>query len=157
MTECRGGRGQGGSVLLLFPVATLIVVVLAAVAVDSAIAFLGQRELAGAVVAAANDAATEAVSNSGFYRRGSIELDSAEAARVAEARVRGSLDGSRHLGLVVRATVVRPLGLACAWQLRVEASSSVPYLFAGALPGVARQARVKASATSSPVQEATGC
>ena len=148
---------QRGSVLMLFPVGLLIVFVLAAVAVDSAITFLGQRELANAVVAAANDAATEAVSNAGFYRRGDVELESAEAARVAEARVRSSVDAARHLGLSVRATVVRPAGVACAWQVRVEASSTVHYLFAGVMPGAARQATVKASAISSPVQEATGC
>jgi len=45
-----------GSALLLMPVAVLIV--LGAIAVDSSITFLAQRELVDATQAAANDAAT---------------------------------------------------------------------------------------------------
>ena len=48
---------ERGSSLLLFPAGVLIVMVLAAMAVDTSIAFMGQRELANATAAAANDAA----------------------------------------------------------------------------------------------------
>jgi len=47
-----------GSALLLMPVAVLIVIILGAIAVDSSITFLAQRELVDATQAAANDAAT---------------------------------------------------------------------------------------------------
>lgn len=150
-------RDQRGSVLLLFPVGVLVVLVLAAVAVDSSIAFLGERELAGAVAAAANDAATEAVSNDAFYRRGNVELDDGEVARVAEARVRTSVDGSRYRGLAVRAQVLRPSSGGCAWSLRVEASATVRYVFAPGVPGGPDEAHVDAAATASPFRSDTTC
>jgi Flp pilus assembly protein TadG len=134
-----------------------VVVVLAAIAVDASIAFLGERELSSAVAAAANDAATEGLSNSAFYRRGAVELDAAEVERVAEARVRASVDAGRYHGLAVRATVFRPVGRGCAWSLRVEASATVRYLFAPALPGGPDEAHVDAEATSSPFQQDTTC
>ena len=130
---------------------------LAAVAVDSSIAFLGERELAGAVAAAANDAATEAISDQAFYARGTVELDDAAVARVAEERVRTSLDASRYQGLQVRATVLRPSGGGCAWALEVSASATVHYVFAGVVPGTPRVATVDSTARSRPVQEDTRC
>lgn len=148
---------ERGSVLLLFPVGILAVVVMAAMAVDASIAFLGEREMAGAVAAAANDAAGAALSNRAFYRRGTVELDGGEVARVAEARVRTSLDGSRYRGLQVRAWVIRPSASSCGWALRVEASASVRYVFAPALPGGSDEARVDAGATSRPVREGVVC
>ena len=147
---------QRGSVLLLFPAGVLIVLVLAAVAVDSSIAFLGERELSGAVTAAANDAATKALSDSGFYGRGDVELDDGEVERVAEERVRASLDPSRYQGLAVVARVQRPTARSCQWTLHVEASATVRYLFSASLPGGPDEARVDASATSLPVEE-SGC
>lgn len=150
------GAGQRGSVLLLFPVGVLAVLVLAAVAVDSAVAFLGERELAGAVSAAANDAATDALSEGAFYGRGSIELDDAEVARVAENRVRTSMDTGRYRNLSVRAWVVRAGG-GCSWSLRVEASATVDYLFARVVPGAADEVAVAAGAASTPRTEASGC
>jgi Flp pilus assembly protein TadG len=144
-------------VLLLFPVGVLAVLVLAAVAVDSSIAFLGERELAGAVAAAANDAATEAVSDRAFYDRGAVELDGATVEQVAEHRVRTSVDSGRYQDLTVRATVVRPAGSGCAWSLRVEASARVRYVFAGIVPGRPREATVDSTARSRPIQEDTTC
>lgn len=135
----------------------LAVIVLAAIAVDSSVAFMGERELSGAVAAAANDAATEAVSNAGFYQRGGVELDDAEVERVAVDRVRRSVDAAKYQGLTVRAEVLRPAGGGCAWSLRVEARATVRYVFAPALPGGPDEARVDAAATASPFQEDTAC
>ncbi len=147
---------ERGSVLFLFPAAVLAVIVLAAVAVDASIAFLGERELASAVAAAANDAATEAISDDAFYGAGRLELDEGEVERVAEERVLASVDPGRHQNLQVRASVVRAVA-GCAWSLRVEASATVRYIFAKALPGGPDTARVDSAATSSPVQEDTDC
>lgn len=135
----------------------LAVVALAAVAVDSSIAFMGERELSSAVAAAANDAATEAVSNRAFYGRGNVELDDGEVERIAVDRVRGSVDAGKYRGLTVQARVVRPPGGGCAWSLRVEASATVRYVFAPALPGGPDEAHVDAAATASPFQEDTAC
>ena len=52
----RQKRAERGSAMLLIPAAVLIVVLFAAVALDSAEAFLVQRELAAAADAMANDA-----------------------------------------------------------------------------------------------------
>ena len=156
MLNGRPDRSRRGSVLLLFPAGVLVVLVLAAIAVDASIAFLGERELPAAVAAAANDAATEAISDETFYGAGRVELDDAEVERVATERVRTSLDPDRHRALAVRATVVRSSG-GCAWRLRVEASATVRYLFAAALPGGPDTAEVESAATSVPVQEDMEC
>lgn len=50
-------RGARGSVLMLMPVAVLIVLLLGAIAVDSAIVYLGQRQARNVAFDAANDAA----------------------------------------------------------------------------------------------------
>jgi hypothetical protein len=155
LTLCR--RREVGSVLLLFPVGVLAVLVLAAVAVDSAIAFLGERELAGAVAAAANDAATDALSEGAFYGRGTVELDDSEVARVAEERVRTSLSAGRYRDLAVQAWVIRPAGASCSWSLRVEASATVGYVFATAIPGAPGQVTVDAGATSAPRSGGGAC
>lgn len=145
-----------GNVLLLYPVGVLAVVVLACLAVDASVAFLGERELSNAVAAAANDAATEALSNRAFYRRSAVELEASEVARVAEERVRTALGGGRYLDLWVRAQVV-PTGGACAWSVRIEAAARVRYVFATAVPGGPKEVRVDAAAVSRPVQESTRC
>lgn len=142
--------------LLLVPVGVLAVLVLAAVAVDSAIAFLGEREIAGAVAAAANDAATDALSEDAFYARGTVELADAEVARVAEERVRTSMEGGRYRNLAVRAEVVRSGG-GCEWSLRVVASATVGYLFAGVVPGASDDVEVEAQAMSTPRSGAGTC
>ncbi|HEX9531019.1 MAG TPA: hypothetical protein VF954_07765, partial [Acidimicrobiales bacterium] len=77
--------GDRGSVLLLVPAAVLVLVILGAIAVDSAVVFLGQRELANGADAAANDAAT-AFSDPAFYRAGgTTAIDSRQATAVVEA------------------------------------------------------------------------
>lgn len=50
-------RSARGSVLMLMPVAVLIVLLLGAIAVDSAIVYLGQRQARNVAFDAANDAA----------------------------------------------------------------------------------------------------
>ena len=144
--------------LLLFPAAVLIVVVLAAIAVDAAIAFLGQREVANAVVAAANDAAGLGVEERAFYREGTVDLDPGAVVLAAEERVRAVLDPGRFHGLQVDVTV-QPAGSgACPPRVLVRATASVDGLFASALPGGPRQTRVQAVASGSPRQDAApGC
>jgi hypothetical protein len=53
----RRGRGTRGSVLMLMPAAVLIVLMLGAIAVDSAIVYLRQRQAYNVAFDAANDAA----------------------------------------------------------------------------------------------------
>jgi Flp pilus assembly protein TadG len=143
-------------VLLLFPAAVLVVVVLAAVAVDSTIAFLGERELANATAAAANDAAAQAVSDPAFYQGGRIELDPATVERVAVTRVRASLDDGRHHDVEVVARAAPPSAAGCGWTVHVSARARVSYVFAGAVPGGPDSATVDATTVAGPQQEGSG-
>jgi len=145
-------------VLLLFPAAVLIVVVLAAITVDSAIAFLGQRQVADAVVAAANDAASEGVGNRVFYEGGRVDLDAATVQQLVTERVTAVLDPGRFRDLVVEAAVVPPPAPGCPPTVRVHASARVPTLFAAAVPGGPHDRAVEASAVASPTQpDQAGC
>ena len=124
-------RRDRGSVLLLFPAGVLVVLLLGAIAVDASIAFLGQREIANAVAAAANDAATASLSDAAFYGSGDIALDQARATDLAEARVRGALDPTRFHDLTVDVRVVRQLCTRAPSPARPARATSLrarPYL-----------------------------
>ena len=97
---------ERGSVLTLMPAAALIFVVLGALAVDSALAFLGEREASNAAAAAANDAAAAAVDPSTFYGEGDVRLDPAVARRVALAAA--DTIGLEQLSVDVVVTPGRP-------------------------------------------------
>lgn len=143
--------------LLLFPAAVLVVVVLAAVAVDSSIAFLGERELANATAAAANDAAGRAISDPAFYQGDRIELDPVSVERVAVGRVRAALDNGRHHDVVVEARASPPATAGCSWTVRVTASSRVAYIFSRAVPGGPDSVAVQATTVAGPQQSAAVC
>ncbi len=145
-------RRQEGSVLLLFPAAILVVIVLAAIAVDVSIAFLGQREVANATVAAANDAAGVGVSNRDFYRHGRLQLDPGTVEQVAAERVRAVLGPSRFHDLHVEVAVEPSPFPGCPPTVQVRATARVDYVFARALPGGADQADVAATSEASPRQ-----
>ena len=145
---------QDGSVLMLVPAAVLVLLVLAAIVVDSAIAFLGQRELTAAAAAAANDAATAAISERTFYRptagdpAASIEIDDDAARRVVEAAIAARAPrGVLLTGLSVRAP---------GRQVCVALAGEVEYLFAQALPGAPERARVEGRAVSTAVEGPAG-
>jgi len=141
-----------GSVLLLFPAAVLIVIVLAAITVDSAIAFLGQREVANAVVGAANDAAGAGVGNRAFYEGGNVELDPVAVQQLAVDRVTAALDSDRFRDLAVDVSVGPPVTPGCPPEVRVRASARVETLFAAAVPGGPADREVHATAAARPSQ-----
>ncbi|HEX2048115.1 MAG TPA: hypothetical protein VHF27_10140 [Acidimicrobiales bacterium] len=148
---------ERGSTLLLFPAALLIMVALAAMTVDSAIAFMAQRELMNATAAAANDAATQALSDSSFYEENRIELSAAAVEAIAVDRVFAVVDTARHQGLAVTAEAVPPAGAGCAWTVRVAASSTVEELFGKTMPGSSGRVAVSARSSASPRQAAVEC
>ncbi len=87
--------GDRGSVLALVPAALLVLLVLAAIAVDSASEYLARRELAAAADAAANDAATFGLDEARFRETGEFVLDPARANEaVAAERSRCAAAGS---------------------------------------------------------------
>ena len=148
---------ERGSTLLLFPAALLIMVALAAMTVDSAIGFMAQRELVNATAAAANDAATEALSDRAFYQNDQISLSPGDVEALAVDRVRRLVDSQRHRGLAVVVVATSPTGAGCAWTVQVTATSQVDELFGRAMPGSDGRIAVRASSTASPRQAAGGC
>ena len=140
--ERRDSSSEHGSALVLFPVAVLIVVLLAALCVDATRTFLGHRELANAAEAAANDAAS-AINRSDYYNESAYLLDAANAATgpvaVGTAAIRARID-DRITNVNVR--IIR----TDATHVRVEITGEVPLIFAKAIPGVRSITTVHASA-----------
>lgn len=133
-------RSELASVLVLVPVGILVLVVLAAIAVDSAAIFLGQRQLENAAAAAATDAAG-ALSYPGFYRQGHIALDPLAARRVALSSVTAQSLGAMALDGPIDVEVV-------GRQVCVSLTARVNRIFGQSLPGVAAATTVRARATA---------
>ncbi len=124
------------------PAAMLIFIVLGAIAVDSAVVFLAEREMANSAAAAANDAAGVALDTEGFYADGEIRLDPALVGAVARASVAGKrLEQNRLQGITTTATANGPI-------VTVTVSADVPYIFFRALPGGPDSVRVSATGTA---------
>ena len=136
-------RRERGSAALLLPACVLLVVVLGGITVDHAHAFLAQRELANAVSAAANDAAT-AIDAGAYYASGQVILDPA----AAERRAAAALTGRR--GTVAELTSWR-VHVLDRGRVEVEATGVVHRIIGGGLPGGASAIRVHARATAEGV------
>jgi Flp pilus assembly protein TadG len=133
---------ERGSSLMLMPAAVLVFVVLGAIAVDFAVAFLGERQVSNAAASAANDAAGAALDPDRFYADGAIRLDPAAAARVSRSSVTAAgLDHLRDVDVQVGVAADAP-------EVTVTVEAWVPYLFAKALPGGPDGVTVEASATA---------
>lgn len=83
-------RTARGSVLMLMPAAVLIVLLLGAVAVDSAITYLGQRQAYNVAFDAANDAAGAGFDASTARSEGRIVYDPARVRALASETVRAA-------------------------------------------------------------------
>lgn len=135
-------RGEAGSVLALIPAGFLVLVVLAALAVDSAVAYLGQRQLHDALAAAANDAVTAGLDNASFYRRGALTLDPAVVADTVCTDVAAQHDSGLH-GVTLRMSLSGD-------AVRLSGRASVDAVFGRELPGLGtRSVSAAASATVS--------
>ena len=122
---------QDGSALMLMPAGVLIVLLLGGLAVDSAIMFLGERELADLTAAAANDAATAAIAPEPFYECGRLELDEEQARTVANAVAAQRVSDAVELAgmeIDVRNDADPP-------EVEIAATGSVDLIFTPALPG----------------------
>ena len=86
--------GQRGSVMMLMPAAVLIVLLLGAISVDSAIVFLAQRQAHNVATDAANDAAGAAIDLEQLRNEGTVVLDVDRARQVArDAVLAADVDG----------------------------------------------------------------
>lgn len=132
--------GERGSALALVPAGFLVLVLLASLAVDSAVAYLGQQQLHDALSAAANDAVTAGLDNASFYGGGTLVLDPAAVARTVCASVAAQHDPGLHhiaLSMVIEGDSVR-----------VNGSAVVDAVFGRAIPGLAQRS-VSSSAAAS--------
>lgn len=139
---------ERGSVLLLVPAGVLALVILGAIAVDHAVVALGQRELAAAVAAAANDAATAALDERAFYEDGAVLLHPGRAESVAEQALAARLPKGLHSVDLVVTTSGR--------QVCVSATAVVDHVFSPGVPGVQQSTTVSARATATATAEDEG-
>jgi Flp pilus assembly protein TadG len=130
------------------PAGVLVLVVLGAIAVDAAVAFLGQREVSNAAAAAANDAVVVGLSDRAFYTSGLLEVDEARALDVARRAVLAR--ASRGVE-VVDVSVTAEGARVC-----VTVRGRVPYVFGRALPFVRSSASVQGRAGATAVAGAAG-
>lgn len=137
------GHRERGSVLLLVPAGVLVLVVLASLAVDFTVAFLGERELASLAASAANDAVTAAVDEDHLRRTGEFRLDADEVHAVVAATLAAS---STEVALAPPDVEVTTVGGEPA--VRVRLTGRIRYVFAPALPGGPDGADVGASAVA---------
>jgi Tfp pilus assembly protein PilE len=77
---------EDGNTLILMPVAILVLLVLAAITVDSAAVYLGQRRVADLAAGLANDAVA-AVSEQAFYEGGEVAVDAGRVATLRQQRL----------------------------------------------------------------------
>jgi Flp pilus assembly protein TadG len=127
---------------MLMPAAVLVFVVLGAIAVDFAVAFLAERQVSNAAAAAANDAAGAALDRDRVYEDGALRLDPAAAATVGRSSVAAAgLDHLRDLNVTVEVAPGDP-------TVTVTVTARAGYVFAKALPGGPDGVTVAASATA---------
>ena len=136
---------ERGSVLMLVPAGVLVLLMLGAIAVDSAVGFMAQRELSSLAAGVANDVAGAALSDPSFYEDvGTIRIDPATAAaHAASARANPGIRGVRDLDVqaVVRGD-----------QVCVTAVATVDYIFAKAFPTLPDQKTVRGQAVATAVR-----
>jgi Flp pilus assembly protein TadG len=132
-------RSERGSVLILIPAGLLVLVILAALAVDTAVYYLGQQQLHDALTAAANDSVTAGLNNRAFYGNGQVALDPASVDAVACNSIAAqNVSGLHHLqvSVALEGDAVHLVGQA-----------DVDAVFGKAIPGYGHRT-VRASATA---------
>jgi hypothetical protein len=122
------------------PVGVLILLVLGSIAVDFAVMYAAQREVANLTAGLANDAAS-AVDETSFFDGGAYRIDEARAreivARVVAARPDDTIEVACPTVALEETDVVR---VAC--------TGSVELVFAPALPGLDGPVTVRANSTA---------
>jgi hypothetical protein len=130
----------------LVPAGFLVLILLGALAVDSAVTYLGQQQLHDTLAAAATDSATAGVDNGSFYRTGTLVLDPAQVARTVCLSIRAQNQSGLH-GLRLWVAVDGD-------RVGLEGTATVNAVFGRAVPGFGHRrvrAVVSAVATNGPV------
>lgn len=125
---------------MLLPAAVLVMVVLAALVVDSAGVWLGQRELQTTAMTAATDAVS-ALSQADYYRTGEVRLDPAEATATALTTV----DSASWSGVELSGP---PTVVVAGRQVCVRLSGVVRPVLGSGLPGLGAGTVVHARAAA---------
>lgn len=128
--------------LMLMPAAIIVLFVLGAIAFDFAHLHTATHELQSAAEAAAQDAVTDGIDPAGVHRDGSVVLDPLRVQRSVELVI-ATQATELHLVAPPEVEIVGPQ------QVRVTLTARIAYVFAPSLPGVPRDAVVRASATAS--------
>lgn len=123
------GRGDRGTVLLLFPAAFLIMVVLGAIVVDVGLSQVRARELESVASSAANDALA-ALDIGALREDGEIRFDVVRAQQIVQESV-----ASGALGDAVVVAVGIGTNAAGEPQIEVTLQLEVEFIMAPALPG----------------------
>ncbi len=132
---------------MLFPAAFLVVLILTGICVDTALVFLGQREIANAANAAVNDAVSGLDINS-YYVAGDY--------RIAEALAQSLAQQSFDKTSTAQVRNISPLSTRILTETTVELTltGEVPLLFARAFPFISSNVNVHASATAQAKERA---
>jgi hypothetical protein len=147
----RDSRRDQGSVLVLVPAGLLVLMILAVLAVDSAVAYLGQQQLHDALSAAANDAVTRGLNEGSFYSSGMVALEPASVGQAICDSVLAQDDTGLHqlhLWMAIDGESVR-----------IEGTAVIDAVFGRAIPGFGtRMVRSFADAvvTSGPLRGSSG-
>jgi hypothetical protein len=136
---------------MLMPAGVLILVVLAAITVDSARSFQAQRELADVASSLANDLATEALvlDDEQFSITGRIRLDERRAEDLAHRIVAARPDDDLGALRVVSVTVSDPPP-GQAPVVTVVLAATVDTIFARAVPGGPDHTDLQATGRAAP-------
>lgn len=132
------GRGDRGSVLILYPVGFLIVIVLGAIAADLSHLHMARRDLVELSGTLANDVATAGLDEEHFRTQEAYRIDPARADRVITQVL--ALDTGRRSPATLAAAAGPNPSLTCdppagPCRVTVTVTARVPYLFGRALPG----------------------
>lgn len=141
LAVARADKLDRASVLMLFPAAFLIVLVLGALAIDSAMVFLHQRELNSAASAAANDAIALAVDVEATRAEGRVIINPAKL----EVEIHDSLARRGVLPNLVEPPLIT---FEPPDQVTVDLASWASYIISPALPGNKDGTLVRVSATA---------
>ncbi len=124
------------------PAAVLILLVLAAIALDSAIVYLGEREVADVAAAAANDAVGAGYDERSLYKDSELCLRQDRVQQIAEESAKARAD----YVTLDRVQASRGISETGHPQVTVLVEGTVKLIFAPAIPGASATKRVDATA-----------